>query len=180
MDLRIYKTINALHNSAYELLDRYSYDEITVEMICRKSMCGRSTFYAHYESKQALFQALVDSQVLAYRTLLEKRLSEDTCSDFVLYIHELERICLAPNRNKLISLFKIDNPNFSFEKKLLEVVKDVYLKKIGMTDTTSLMADLYAVNVLTIFKRILIEGISDKELSTIDKLLRMIIANLKT
>ena len=143
-------------------------------------MCGRSTFYAHYESKQALFQALVDSQVLAYRALLEKRLNEDICSDFVLYIHELERIYLVPNRNKLVSLFKIDNPNFSFENKLLQLLKDVYLKKIGMTDTTSLMADLYAVNVLTIFKRLLTEPVSDKELSTIEGLLRIIIANLKT
>ena len=57
IDRRVARTRTLLHNALLSSLRSKSYDAITVEDLCTKAKIGRSTFYAHYTSKDDLLRA---------------------------------------------------------------------------------------------------------------------------
>ena len=54
VDRRIERTRTGLQHALVALIMRKGYDAITVEDICEEANVGRSTFYLHYASKDAL------------------------------------------------------------------------------------------------------------------------------
>lgn len=60
MDRRQRKTRTAIFNAFFELLKTKRYDRITVGEIIERADVGRSTFYAHFETKDLLINALCD------------------------------------------------------------------------------------------------------------------------
>ena len=68
-DLRIIKTRRAIRLAFEELLKQTDYSQITVSAIARKALINRNTFYAHYDSVDALLNEL-------YRENIEKAWNE--------------------------------------------------------------------------------------------------------
>ncbi|MCI5871431.1 TetR/AcrR family transcriptional regulator [Streptococcus sp.] len=58
MDRRVKKTKEAIYTSFTSLLNQKSYDELTVQEIINLADVGRSTFYAHFDSKEMLLEHL--------------------------------------------------------------------------------------------------------------------------
>lgn len=56
-DPRALKTLAQVQTAFLALLQRRSYDRIRVSDITRKARVGRATFYAHFDSKDALLAA---------------------------------------------------------------------------------------------------------------------------
>lgn len=56
MDRRVQKTLQVLHQALIELILEKGYDAITIKDIVDKANVGRSTFYAHYDSKEKLLE----------------------------------------------------------------------------------------------------------------------------
>src|SRR5579864_270 len=54
IDRRVARTRATLHQALIALILKQGYEAITVEDICAHANVGRSTFYAHYKSKEEL------------------------------------------------------------------------------------------------------------------------------
>ena len=54
MDKREEKTLYKIHNSFVKLINEKDYNEITIQDILDDSKVSRSTFYAHYKTKDEL------------------------------------------------------------------------------------------------------------------------------
>lgn len=66
VDRRVRRTRRLLKEALLELLAERDYDAITVQEIADRADVGRSTFYAHFESKEDLLFAGVDRHLMAF------------------------------------------------------------------------------------------------------------------
>ena len=57
LDRRVQRSRDALRGALMELMVELGWDAIEVQMLCERANVGRSTFYQHYPSKEALLQA---------------------------------------------------------------------------------------------------------------------------
>jgi AcrR family transcriptional regulator len=60
IDRRVQKTRQSLHGALISLILEKGYDTVTVQDIIDRANVGRSTFYAHYPSKEDLLQGGFD------------------------------------------------------------------------------------------------------------------------
>lgn len=63
IDSRVSRTRSLLQNALLSLTSEKSYDGITVDDICATANVGRSTFYAHYTSKDDLKRKGIDGHL---------------------------------------------------------------------------------------------------------------------
>ena len=79
MDRRQQKTRSAIYEAFLELLEEKSYAKITVQEIIDRANVGRSTFYAHFETKDSLLDDLCSG---ICRHVFSDRLHTEKTHDF--------------------------------------------------------------------------------------------------
>ena len=62
-DLKSIKTENALNAAMFTLLEKRSFEKITVIDICEKALVSRATFYAHFADKYDLLQKWISELI---------------------------------------------------------------------------------------------------------------------
>jgi AcrR family transcriptional regulator len=63
IDRRVARTRTVLQQALIELIPERGFAGITVEEICARADVGRSTFYTHYENKEALRRAAMEDHL---------------------------------------------------------------------------------------------------------------------
>ena len=58
-DIRVERSRDSIQRAFIELMKCRAYEEITVKDLAEEARINRKTFYAHYETKQALFESMV-------------------------------------------------------------------------------------------------------------------------
>jgi AcrR family transcriptional regulator len=66
VDRRINRTRTRLRNALVKLILEMPYDQITVQNILDEADVSRSTFYAHFQDKEALLQEGLPDDILSY------------------------------------------------------------------------------------------------------------------
>ena len=61
IDRRVGRTTKTLHHALISLIKKKNYEAITIQEICDVANVGRSTFYAHYTSKDDLHQRGIEN-----------------------------------------------------------------------------------------------------------------------
>ena len=79
MDRRIQRTRAAIASAFESLLTEKRYEQITVQDIIDRANIGRSTFYAHFETKDELLRALCGD---IFEHVFSPDLTEERTHDF--------------------------------------------------------------------------------------------------
>lgn len=103
-DRRILKTRKAIFQAFLNLLNQKGYDKLTVQDIIQLADVGRSTFYAHYESKESLLEQLC--QDLFHHFLLERE--QVALEDYLAHLFQH----FQENRDHITSLLLSHNDYF--------------------------------------------------------------------
>lgn len=156
MDRRQQKTRTAIFEAFDRLLSRKRYEEITVQNILDEANIGRSTFYAHFPSKDALLEALcadIFDHVFS-DDLAKERLHDYSHGDHSL-AERIEHICrhLYENGAEISRILAYDSGD-SFVRHLSDYLHILFAKALederqsGAADRASVPAD-FQVRVMT-------------------------------
>ncbi len=94
MDKREEKTLYKIHNSFVKLINEKDYNEITIQDILDDSKVSRSTFYAHYKTKDELLLS-VSNHIFEHvfsKTLEEEKTHDYSKDTFYDYRHLIEHL----------------------------------------------------------------------------------------
>ena len=133
MDKRQMKTRKAIFDAFVRLLEHKNYNSIIVQDIIDEALIGRSTFYAHFETKEDLLEALC--QELFSHII-------DTASDFshahglyknshikeAIFLHILQH--LEDNDNNILGLLSCESNELflrHFKNSLKELIQSHFL-----------------------------------------------------
>ena len=134
IDKRIIKTKNNLKNTLIKLLEKHSFEQITVKAICEQSQTSRLTFYTHYHDKYELVDDLSEDMLaIAQQEYIKLQdLNNKKRDSVVSYCNFLE--CILNMYYNNFSFFSHTNPNenpylnFYFYKYILKYL-EIHAKK---------------------------------------------------
>ena len=138
MDKRIIKTNQQLYVALGTLLNEKPYSKITIEDLLKESKVSRSTFYAHFKTKD---EVLVSITKMIFSHVFSHSLKEETTHDFSKaslfdYTHLVTH-----------TLYHLHD-----EKKLIEAIlssesKDIFLRDLR-AEVTPIAARALELNVI--------------------------------
>ena len=144
MDRRQQKTKAAIFRAFTTLLSRKNYSAITVQDIIDEANIGRSTFYAHFETKDALVEALC-TELFDHiiKTVMDKQDSHGlySCNNAPnsVICHILQH--LQENDNSILTLLSCESKEIFlqyFKRSMDELVRVQFLssptRKIGLNE----------------------------------------------
>ena len=85
MDKRIQKTKATIQTALLDLMEKHSFVDITVTMLCQKANISRSTFYDYYHNPMECFREMMDDNMHVLCQELEDHVIE-TPQDY-MYLH---------------------------------------------------------------------------------------------
>lgn len=160
-DLRVIKTQDNIQSHFIELLERYTFQEITIKILIHECQINRSTFYRNYEDKYDLifkiseellnqFEKTIHPQFIHLNVLNTNQMS----SYFVAmlnYFHDHKRTLLIMNHNHLpINIF--DEMLNIFSNLLFNEIINYYDINDFQMKKASYFSKIIASNILTAMK----------------------------
>lgn len=150
MDRRQQKTQQAIFAAFGELLNEKPYHSITVQEIIDRANVGRSTFYAHFETRdellhalcQKLFGHIIDSAADCTHT---HGLYSNAAAPESVFCHLLQH--LAENDSNILGLLSGENSAWFmryFKDSLNNLVREQYFKK--STPHTAALPEDFLIN----------------------------------
>lgn len=180
------KTRNEIYKTAIILMEKYGFNNITIEDICKKAGVSVGTYYHYFKSKNDIFFEIYKRSDDYFEQVVAQNLNEDNAKDqIMLYFHYYAKYNIISGFD-IIKLLYNSNNKFFIEKgrymqNLLNKIVDEGQKKSEIT--TEYSAE-YIVEFLFISSRGLVydwclhDGdydIEEKMADYIEKLIKVFI-----
>ena len=150
MDRRQKKTRKAIFIAFNKLLSNKAYDKITVQEVISAADIGRTTFYAHFDTKEALLEALCEDLFLHIKDSINHLphahgLYQQSIYPVSVFGHLLQH--LQQNENKILELLASDNNEIFlryFRDHLNELVQGYFINQDRKANTN--LPDDFIIN----------------------------------
>ena len=135
IDRRTRYTLMVIREAFYDLLEKKSFEKITVSDLCKQAQINRGTFYLHYEDKYALLTELID-EALDAEPLLDGNPAA---------------MCQRPPANKNYRLLYLDPTAFPYvaarviERGAHEAIPNI-MAKTGLDEADARTLFVYTAN----------------------------------
>ncbi len=145
VDRRVLYTKMFLRESLLELMKVKPIAKITPTELCRHAKMNRNTFYAHYDSPEALLKSIEDQLYIQIKHFLERSLKNGSISTL------LTEICQAiyDNRDLCTVLFS-EYGDKDFLRQIIDLAHDrtvAQWRSVGMRDEGEQIEMLYCFSV---------------------------------
>lgn len=141
VDRRVRYTKMVLKDSLTDILAEKPIEKITVKEICEKADINRGTFYSHYSDQYDLYNCVVDE-------ILEGVFGR--LGDFMM-LNDTELLSRATSvfeylkeNAETVTILIESGVSYSTEKRIRNVIKDIYLNKIDKNVDVDLVNATYS------------------------------------
>lgn len=111
IDKRCIKTEKTIKKTFIELLKTNSYHDISIKLLCEKSIISKNTFYSHYKSKEELLTLIINELLNELLIVFKKNhtskytnTQEILISDLIEIVNHFEK-----NKNIYVIFFQHDH-----------------------------------------------------------------------
>jgi len=134
-DRRVKYTKMALRDSFIRLLEHKDIERITIKAICEEADINRATFYTHYANQYDLLHEIEQDLYDNINSYLSQ-LGDDPANPNA--IRQAEKIFDYLQANaKVTKLLLSDRGDFSFQKRVMQLVYDLITTQLRMTKAIS-------------------------------------------
>lgn len=137
------ETLDRILGAAESLLDGRPFDDISIDDIVNRADVSRSSFYARFESKEALLPLLYERYAAAARVALAEALNVDDTVPPEVVVDQLVRAYLGfvrrfPLETSTYDGTRIGNPQRELMSDVVDGVVRLYLRSVERSDDTAL------------------------------------------
>jgi len=125
-DLRIIKTRRNIESTFISLLEKFSFEQITVKKILENALISKGTFYAHYLDKYDLAEKIVMSTLEDFRTGIKERLELLQAKEPAELWPSLQKT-LQTVLPRLLLLKKIHTDKIDVDRSVKVIIREEYL-----------------------------------------------------
>lgn len=146
MDRRIIKTKTSIKKAMLLCLASHYFSDITIDAICKEAQCSRSTFYAHYDNKKQVIDAISEEIIEQIRPYMKQTFEKP--EEFMTVIDTLSNQLYQPQKDVIKLLMDPEFRDFGLEAHLLTLFKEQFLQRFSHVKGRTILAEMYAACVL--------------------------------
>lgn len=185
-DPRVIKTLRQIDEAFLNSLKETSFEKITIEMICKKALINRSTFYKYYEDKYVLLSDFLDRTLSEFREYakvdfvmatpynIDGEIYQSIFRNLIQHVYSKKDTYLVLwhsnlNRNVWLEMTQV------IQKRILETLNSTSVIKPENKIYLDLFATLFASNLMTELEW----WLKNDSTITLDDLMRIMTRNMK-
>lgn len=116
--MRVTRTVRDFQNALLVLLEKNSFDHLTVDQICQEALLHRSSFYRYFNDKYDLLEQTLKAQVV--RIVGNGGSEDDIVKQIIIYIDQ--------HRN-VVRHLAASNSHSSLYSELLQILTQIFLER---------------------------------------------------
>ncbi len=171
---------------ARELFQKFGLHKTTVDEIAAKAGVGKGTIYHYYDSKEQIFQDVLEQEVNELKKEITQELQKDQTSDIKLRKYFLTRMMLAGQLAKKFTTFKdeyleyysfIERIRQKYNEYEFKIVSDILKEGVEKNIFNSLDIELTASTFVMAMKGLEYYWaiLSSNDIDTLNKKINMMI-----
>lgn len=160
-DIRVKKTKNNLRRAMIKILEIYSYEELTVDMLCKEAMSSRSTFYQYYSNKKEILVELISDMLNDIKKNSIAKFERTIPTEIA--IRDIRKY-LIERKTLINSLLNADIGEDSFKTSLRNLYKEIFLKYYTNISSANMLSEYFSSIVETSMNLLLNDSLSEEDM----------------